>query len=325
MHFSRGYAYLGAAGVSALYLIASCALAGPLPRDAASANGEARTERPRTDADLALSDPRFDLLPETSPTGVQRQLAGVDASRRVLSGDAHSFDFGQAAHPAGGSVEDMLRSFVNIRRDTRAEPAGASARRSKPQDADPLGFDLGLASKEWIRESVQSVMTSVLNLNVDERGQASFSVLGLGDFSFIVSADRSEVALLSGDDVLVAAQRAAYPSPAGSGAQSAAHANEWIHGDSGTAAAGEVGHLSLLRQAIEIALEIASHPLSFIVYALIAGYALVWGVLSGLAKRPLRAAAGRRAARVHAIAHAAVNATPKRSRKRTRVRARKYR
>ena len=316
-------------------LAAPIAWASPLPRDAA-ATQDGRSGQRWSDADLALSDARLDLAPESGIASNQALLLGAQGGRHTGEGQPFDFGSGSARNPAQfGSVHDTLRSFLNVRRGGGgAAPAKQSRGRNSPPD-DPLAFDLGLATNEWVRESVQGLTTSVLNLNVNERGQASFSVLGWGDFSVIVSADRSEIALTSAGDPIVTAQRAGQSSYPGGGGYSASYGNApWGYAEGGGAAPGPIGE-SPLKRAIELALEIASHPLSFIVYALIAAYALVWGVLSARAKRPRRASAHhlpsvvRSAPLIHrasaAVAAAAAPAKRHRKRVRVRVRVRKYR
>ena len=306
----------GPLSLSLLLGLVAPVAASPLPRDA----GEGPTERRVSAADLALSDPRLELLPDASAAGIQGQLPG--AGWRSYSRDVQS-DLGQFRDPMTGqftgSLHDTLRSFITVRRNSGPTPAGPSPRTSNGQAADPaLGLDLGFSSNEWVRESVQGVMTSVLSLSVNERGQASFTVLGLGDFGVIIAGDRSEIALVSGNDIVASARHTAYPSQASGEPQPAAPwGNE-------TATGGTTGVArSPVRQAIELVVDVTTHPLSFIVYALMGGYALAWTLLSARARRHRHAR--------HSHRHDSMSAVPApapkkvRKRMRMRVRVRKYR
>jgi hypothetical protein len=90
---------------------------------------------------------------------------------------------------------------------------------------------------------------------------------------------------------------------------------------------------SPLRRALELAREIATHPLTFIVYALIAAYALIWTLLAGRSKRPLAVAStsnhesrhhSRSGAHRSPAAPEPVSATKVRKRVRVRMRVRKH-
>ena len=326
MHSVRGNACKSMFASSMLLLAALSAVAAPLPRDAASANGDGLEGRRLSEADLALSDPRLDL-PEISAANNYAQLLGTPGGRRTNSADPQAFDLGQPG--SAQSLQEMLRGFVTVRRASGQSASAAQPRANNRRAADDaMGIDLGFSTDEWIRESVQGVVGSVLSLAVDERGNASFSMLGLGDFSVVISADRSELAFASGDEVLATARRTSTgPHP---GAGYASHAD----GQGGYGpGAPIVPSESPLRRALELALEIASHPLSFIVYALIAGYALMWGLYSARAKRPRSGSGSRHSSSLYSVSsavHGAAmipTAAVKRVRKRMRmrVRVRKYR
>src|SRR5262245_44162127 len=156
MDLRRSHPILGTAGRALLIAMACSASAAPLPRDAASANSDGRAERRFSDADLALSDPRSELLPEIG-SSVKTQILGTEGNRRFKIDDVQSFDFGQIA---GGTPQDMVRSLLTVRRANSPNTGGASRGRNR---AASDGLDLGFTSNEWVRESVQGVMTTVLN------------------------------------------------------------------------------------------------------------------------------------------------------------------
>src|SRR5262245_9058727 len=111
MDFRLSHSIPGTAGWALLIALACAASAAPLPRDA---DGGARTDRRLSDADLALSDPRADLSPEAAST-TSLQALGLE-SRRLSAADSQSFDFGQITSPSGGSVHDLARSYLTVRR-----------------------------------------------------------------------------------------------------------------------------------------------------------------------------------------------------------------
>jgi len=291
-------------------------------------------------SDLALTDPRLDLSPEAPSASSQSQLLGTRQARVPATGSATpGFDFGLGLDPGslglGGTSHDTLRRLVNIQRASSATPgAPARGRRGEPA-VDSPSLDLGRATDDWIRDSVREVLTSVLDLNVNERGNASFSFLGMGDFSVTVFAGGSEFALAAGDNVFIAGRR-----PGGSAlGASMAHGGRysdpsWSFGGtpSGNRAApvSSTG-ISPLKQALQLALEIASHPISFLVYVLVCAYALLWAALSSRTRRRRRVA--------HSAHHQSGPRAPARSpapspapepvagtvRKRIRVRRRRHR
>jgi hypothetical protein len=282
-------------------LLCGAAFAGPLPADAEprpSAQGVSGWI-PLSETELVLSDPRFDPSPDPAALNSAAQLPPGQTGRSGRPGagpqglpsgwdNVQGLDSG--AGLGGAAVRDALRGFVNVQ---RASPGAENApvRRGGPQP-DGLGLagvDLGPAANEWIQETVQGILNSALQLDVNERGQASFSVFGLGDFGVSVSGDRSQVALVSGDDVLLTAQRVQPPAGGPSSGYAGSYGGaDWAPGGSYGAAPGAAGASSEspLRQALELAAEIATHPLSLMVYALIGIYALIWSVLSRQARRP---------------------------------------
>lgn len=320
-------------GLTGLLTLALPAGTAPLARDAAYTNGDRPIERRFSDADLVSSDSRLGNTPEM-PINTQEQLLGVGAGRRSRSADASNFDLGPVTHAPGGSMQDMLRGFITVRRNNAPAQSGPRRADGRTPDSDAVGIDLGLSNNEWVRESVQGVMDTVLRLNVNERGQASFSVLGLGDFSIIISADRSEIAFASNDDVIATARRTAQPAQA-YGPRSAGYATgpgggaSPIGGDPASFGPGE----SLLQRVLQLAWEMASHPLTLILYAFILGYGLIWALLSSRAKRPARSGTGHKSRRRHhSLSYAGGDASlaqpvakKQRKRLRIRLRVRKYR
>jgi len=318
-------------GLTGLFTLALPAGTAPLARDAAYTNSDRPIERRFSDADLVSSDSRLGNMPEM-PINTQEQLLGI-GGRRLRPVDTGNFDLSPVTQTPGGSMQDMLRGFITVRRNNAPVQSGPRRADNRTPDSDAVGIDLGLSSNEWARESVQGVMDTVLRLNVNERGQASFSVLGLGDFSIIISADRSEIAFASKDDVIATARRTA--DPASGGARSRVHpgAAGGFASPLGSDLASFHPAESLVERVLQLAWEIASHPLSLILYASILGYGLIWALLSSRAKRPARSATGHKSRRRHhSLSYAGGDASlappvakKQRKRLRIRIRARKYR
>lgn len=211
----------------------------------------------------------------------------------------------------GPGLADVFRPFVNLNPQAPGTGrAGGPARGRSQPDIVMFGTDV----QEWMDEAVRGIVNSAIELRVDDKGRASFSVLGMGDFGVMVSGDRNELALVSGSDVLFTAQRnPQLPSTSagyGSGAE---------YGGAGVAGSHrpiESQNESPLKQAMELAAEIVTHPLSLMIYLIVGAYALLWNVMS--AQRP-----GRHA---HAVEFArpspSPGAAPRRRRRSHRVRHR---
>ena len=173
-------------------------------------------------------------------------------------------------------LREQLRGIVNTQPGSRGPGSGRQGHGAPPSPW-LAGIDAGAAIDEWVRETMQSLVHSTLRLDTNERGRASFSVLGMGDFSVTMSGDRSQLALSEGDDVLFVAQRS-HPYAAGSTGNRAAQS------EAAFPFAGDSPHASLdppaLRQAIDLAVDVASHPLSLLFYCIAAAFLLLWSVLS---------------------------------------------
>jgi hypothetical protein len=281
-------------------LMCGPALAGPLSVDADPVPSRQGVPGwlPLSETELVLSDPRFDAAPDPSGFGSATQLppgqqGRPGAGRQGLpSGWDNVQGLDAGAGVGGTAVRDALRSFVNVPSGS-AGSDNAPMRRggAQPDGLGLAGVDLGPAANEWIQDTVQGILNSALRLDVNERGQASFSVFGLGDFSVSVSGDRSEVALVAGDDVLLTAHRALPPAGGSSGGYAGGQGGaDWAYGSNYGGSSGSIAGASSespLRQALELAAEIATHPLSLLVYALIGVYALLWSVLSRQTRHPV--------------------------------------
>lgn len=286
-------------------------------------------------SDLVLTDPHLGLAPEAPGASPTSQLFGTWQARPPATGRARpEFDFGLGLDPGGlsGTSHDTLRRLVNVQRGSGTLSGGPARGRRRPADDSP-NLDLGRATNEWIRDSVQDVLTSVLDLNVNERGQTSFSFLGMGDFSVTVSAGGSEFELAAGDNVFIDGRRPGRSAFGASLAPGGRHVDpSWDFGGppSGNRAAPVTSSgVSPLKQALKLTLEIATHPISFLVYALICAYALLWALLSSRTRRRRRVArithdrlGARSPAKSPAPAPEPVSGT---IRKRVRVRRRRHR
>ncbi len=258
-----------------LYLLPGGVGASPLPATAdPSGFSAAPVWSPLTLEQLLRSDPQE----ESDPRSLLLDTSAAEILPLVSeSGDA--WDERQIGAPVGqSSLGEQLRAYVNVERAQRRPAAAAGHRRTGP----PLfaGIDFGDAADAWVRDTVQALVQSTLKLEVDEQGRAYFSVLGFGAFSLTVSGDRSRFMLSGGDHVLFLAER---PEAAVGAARDPD--SEPVFGFAQGAqpmAYGQPG----IRQALERIMEVASHPLSLLVYSVFAAYVVLWSILSQQRARP---------------------------------------
>jgi hypothetical protein len=194
------------------------------------------------------------------------------------------------ANPAR-PIQEQLRGILNVDSRSRPERSGPLARTPPSSHAVSDNFDFGISSNDWAREAMQTLLDMTVQSHVNERGQSSFSVFGLGSFTLSVSGDRSEISLSEDDHAWLTLRRT---STTGAGRDSAG--GELFGGAAGVPYGGPQIGLPPLRQAMEYVIEVASHPLSLLVYCIVAVYALLWSLLARQPKRqerlgrPLRSA-----------------------------------
>jgi hypothetical protein len=268
-----------------------------------------------SETDPVLREVRHDLIAETLTSGSPGEPLGPLATRRSASArtngrEAPRFDFGHGTGTTpkfGGPMHGVTRDFLTARSATATETSPPARTRSGTPNED-LGLDLGLGNNMSVRDTLKNILASVLHLTANERGHASFSVLGLRDFGSFGSDEQADMALTAGESFPLSGRRYGLASESRGAPSSYAHLDAKAGQTGGTA--GSTGYMveSPLRRLLELALEIVSHPLSFVAYALIASYALMYALLSGRAKRPLRVAATSK----HAPRHSA-NLTEHRS------------
>lgn len=212
-----------------------------------------------------------------NPASIQQALQRSDEWERS---DGRSLLDARGAAP---SLSEQLRSFVNVDPShSRAQPQARPG--TGPQRVPPpafAGIDIGEVTDEWLKDTVRTLVDSTLRLEVDERGRASFSILGLGDFSLSVSGDRSQLALSQGGDALFVLDRPQLPPHAAAEAPL------------GPAySARYAGEQPAIKQVVELVADVASHPISLLVYCVVAAYLLLWSVLSRQRHKPLAPARG---------------------------------
>lgn len=272
--FSLGYALLAAT------------LMGPAGT-AASPLSTQPEQLPRiTPAEAAvLADEQLALRDATPDTGAVFDFTNL-ASARLRPGESHWL-LGDGSDRdvfagRGRPLQDQLRSIVNVERpERRAGPGSAQSRRHA--EDEPLGLEVGASASDWVQDITQSLLHSTLRVDVNERGQTTFSVLGLGEFAVTAAGDRSAITFSAGDDAVFSLHRVPRPEPA------AFPGDAGEPGRYGTALPSD---LPPLRQMIEAIVEATSHPLSLLVYCIVAGYLLLWALLSqqGHARRRSTAA-----------------------------------
>lgn len=215
------------------------------------------------------------LSPHTAESFVQPYLKGTsgEASGQGTRDSAGGFDLGTNV----GSPFEIFRSLVNV---PQGNARNAAPRKGAPSDD---GLTLGPEAREWIDDTVRGIVNSVVELRTNEQGRTTFSVLGMGDLGIMMSGDRNEVALVTGDDdVLLTAHRRPFPPSAqgpGSGFRDT-NAAAYLPGGS----AGTSGDY-LLQRWLETVRETATHPLSMLVYAIVIAFVALWSILNTQANR----------------------------------------
>jgi len=221
------------------------------------------------------------------PPNVQSYFPGASHTGGTTTDTLRGFGLGSSASPAF----DALRDFVNVPAE-RHEGAGSRVGQRHPANrTDDLALTLAPEAQAWIQDAVRSIVDSTLQLH-EREGRATFSVLGLGNFGLMVSADRAEIAFVSGEDVLFSAHRSPYPGMSGQPAGSYSERDPFRSSSAASPAHAPID-AHPLRQVIELAAEIGTHPISLLVYLIIAIYALLWTVLSRQARRAPRHARSR--------------------------------
>jgi hypothetical protein len=236
---------------------------------------------------LLRSDAALDAAPESLRPAADPAL-GILRGAGMAAGLASGIDI----DPAAATLREQLRSFINVERlaggPPAAAPPGRGPAQQQPRD-EFAGVDAFAAADEWMRDTVQTLVQAALRPEINAQGKASFSVLGMGEFSVTVAGDRSSLSLNQGNELLFVAHRA----------------NPWVAG--GTRYPESLGSEPLLseepvsvpklREAIEFVTEAATHPLSLLVYCIMAAYVLLWSLLSKPAKARGRSSAVAAAAR----------------------------
>ncbi len=248
-------------------------------------------------------------LPSTSSGPVQAWGTSADALKGFASPSSTSLAF------------DALRGFVNVPAEGFEANTGRSGPRRPTGRPDDMALIVAPEAQAWIHDAVRNIVNSTLELH-EREGHTTFSVLGQGNFGLMVSADRSEVAFVSGEDVLFSAHRMPYP-------QTSSHAaggysdRDPFGGSSGPGPVRAPTNENPLQQVVEIAAEISTHPISLLVYIIVAIYALLWSVLSRQARKAPRHARSRSRSRSHAAPADQAPAPQRTGRKRRRFRTRR--
>ena len=258
----------------------------------------------RVDMDMRETTPN---VPADSPGTVHTWSTTTDAVKGFDSPSSSSLVF------------DVLRGVVNVPAERFEATTGRVAARRPTSRPDDMALTVAPEAQAWIQDAVRTIVDSTLELH-EREGRTTFSVLGQGNFGLMVSADRSEIAFVSGEDVLFSAHRMPYPQTS-SRAAGGYSDRDPFDGPSGGRPVRTPTDAHPLQQVVELAAEITTHPISLLVYIIVAIYALLWSVLSRQARRTPRHTRSR--ARSHA-APADQAPTPQRTgRKRRRFRTRR--
>ena len=265
--------------LAVLLLLIACGTAAASPLSASAdphALSAAPVWAPLTPEQLLSSDPKRD-------TGADAFLFGTPASMQGAIQQPAEWNFQsgrneRSTHMSGPGLADQLRYLVNVESGSGATPAqgrgGNGGARADP--AAFAGIDMGEAADQWLRDTVKSLVDSTLRLEVNERGRASFSVLGLGDFAFSVSADRSQIALTEGNEALFVVDRM----PAANGRDPASGA-PFVP----PSAARPGSEQPAIKEMMELVADVASHPITLLLYCVVAAYLVLWGILSRQQKK----------------------------------------
>jgi len=257
------------------------------------------------------------VVPDEALLGFDSLL--VDTSARLApQGDAAVVPLPLRLQPAapqagtvsfdGGGSREQLRSSMPVEmlaQPTAPQPRGR--RNARSTDTDDA-FVVDIAREEWFQQLAQSLLAPALRLETDEQGRRSVSLFGLigpggGDRSeFVFSPAEAQVPLQSLRPV---AHRGAND---GDGLFVPAEGE------------GLVG-VPPLHEVVQWLFETASHPLSMLVYCIVAVYVLVWSMFSYRRTHPARARNRRRRKRDHRASPSVREALSKhRSRSSTRTR-----
>lgn len=242
----------------------------PLADDAAGKEwAEPRPMRPLSDTEIVgagVARPESGILnPSMTASAVQQYLQSPssEAGNPWTRDNTTGFQYGTNT----GSPFEVFRSLVNV-------PKGGTQTGARRPGGTAGNDLLGADAREWIDDAVRGIVDSAIELRVNEQGRTSFSVLGMGDFGVMMSGDRNEVALVSGDDVLLTAHRMPYAQSGSGTGPSAFNASTPGHSTAGT------GRDHSLQQALDTLQEIAVHPLSLLIYAIVGGFAVLWNIMS---------------------------------------------
>lgn len=262
--------------LACLQLVASCLTAHAVPLTSDDTRASRPTRQSVTDAEVLDGAPAVADPVQIRPGGDATLQTPVLRGPNALGGLGSPQEIGSFSQDGlSSSLADVFRPLVNL--NPRATEAGGKAQaqpgRHNEQDITMSGTEL----HDLVEEAVRGIVSSAIELRVDDQGRASFSLMGMGDFGVMVSGDRNEVALVSGADVLFTANRNPYPQPGGYGG--AGH----DYGPAGLSSASrpvDTRGESPLHQAMELLSEIATHPLSLLVYAIVGAYVLLWNLMS---------------------------------------------
>lgn len=306
-----------------LLLLPAAGLAIPVSADSESeSQPSAQPSLVSSAEDIALAEPRLEtsleaLAPESEkPRTASRNRVSSLARNyaELLSGPDQMLNLGMDGGLGTTSVREALRGFVNVQ---RAEPGQRRAGPTRRGSPDMIELDLFPELREWIQGAVHDVVNTVLQPEFNQNGRVSFSVLGHGDFSVDLSADRNQLALRAGEDVLLTAER------------TPPRATSVFDNTESQVSARPVPDLTQnvatnpLREILDEITDAASHPIAYIVYAIGLAYALLWSVMSRT-RKPFRDR-DRRSTTAHAVAGAPPHSNRERKKIRMRVRTRRQR
>jgi len=271
--------------------------------------------------DLAAELPLFDGAIQSSTERFVRRDRGRNGTAQTQSSglglqfDPASADLARSNPVSAQALRDTLRSYLNV--PVGAAPAEPSSQPGRGRGSDPSDrIDIGQGASDWLHEALQGVMTGILRRDVNERGEASFSLFGLGEFNLTLSGDGRTVTLSAGDASISTTTRAEDRGGRTAGAVPDSGSRAYVTEVPIGAAGAQRFHLTaddVFDRMLEISVNLATHPLTLLALALAVAYGILVQVMSNRARRRTR---HRR--HMHEPDPSALAEQPKRSRSRRR-------
>jgi len=237
-------------------------------------------------SEFVLSGSRAEAFgsPVTVRVETERPTAGGKRATRAAPGSTAALPAG--AEDGSDAVAELARSYLNVAPRGRATAAPGS---SVGPGTGPAGGPPDPDRVEWLRDALLQVVGNTLQQHVNERGEITFSLLGFGEFSLMVSGDRSIVSLTQGDNVLlVADRRNTTDSRAAQSGEPMTDLNAaplTPVGRSATVDPQPEASSGLIQRVLDIMIELLTHPIGMLFVAVVIGLGLIAKIFSARGRR----------------------------------------